>query len=184
MLNKHLMIGSYNIFMGFWHEFNLQKTCRISDALNRLDEIGFFTAPASIKYHGNYEGGLLDHSLEVTKALLGLSKALDLEWQRKESPIIIGLFHDLCKADSYIRKSNEDWDYNENELIPGHAEKSIILLQGLMDLTEEEIVCIRWHMGAFDAKENWDYYSKAIMNYPNVLWTHTADMVAAKIIGI
>ena len=29
-----------------------------------LDDLGFFTAPASTKYHGAFEGGLFDHSLE------------------------------------------------------------------------------------------------------------------------
>lgn len=29
---------------------------------NQLMAMGFFTAPASTKYHGNYEGGLFDHN--------------------------------------------------------------------------------------------------------------------------
>lgn len=33
---------------------------------NQLMAAGFFTAPASTKYHGNYEGGLFDHSFTVT----------------------------------------------------------------------------------------------------------------------
>lgn len=32
-----------------------------------LDDMGFFDAPASTKYHGNYAGGLFDHSLAVTE---------------------------------------------------------------------------------------------------------------------
>jgi hypothetical protein len=39
-------------------------------------------------------------------------------------------------------------------------------------------------MGAFDDKENWDKYGKSIEKYPNVLWTHTADMMAARIFKI
>jgi len=34
---------------------------------------GFFTAPASTKYHGSYEGGLFDHSLEVAEVLVQLT---------------------------------------------------------------------------------------------------------------
>ena len=37
-----------------------------------LIDNGFFTAPASVKFHGNYEGGLFDHSYAVTKTLLKL----------------------------------------------------------------------------------------------------------------
>ena len=34
---------------------------------------------------------------------------------------------------------------------------------------EEEIACIRWHMGAFEKDTNlWNYYGKAIEKYPNV----------------
>jgi hypothetical protein len=53
-----------------------------------------------------------------------------------------------------------------------------------MKLTPEEVMCIRWHMGAFDEKENWQYYSRAVNKYPNVLWTHTADMIASQIMGV
>lgn len=31
------------------------------DMMKYLMAYGFFTAPASTKYHGNYEGGLLNH---------------------------------------------------------------------------------------------------------------------------
>ena len=44
--------------------------------------------------------------------------------------------------------------------------------------------CIRWHMGAFDDKENWNSYGRAVTNFPNVLYTHTADMIAARILGV
>ena len=36
------------------------------EVLDYLTINGFFTAPASTKYHGNYEGGLFDHSLSVS----------------------------------------------------------------------------------------------------------------------
>ena len=52
------------------------------------------------------------------------------------------------------------------------------------ELTQEEIFCIRWHMGAFDDKENWNSYGRACTVYPNVLYTHTADMIAARIEGV
>ena len=55
---------------------------------------------------------------------------------------------------------------------------------GAKPLTEEEKLCIRWHMGAFDDKENWNCYGAAIEKYQNVLWTHTADMVAARVQGV
>ena len=65
-----------------------------------------------------------------------------------------------------------------------HEEKSVIMLQRFMPLTDEEIMCIRWHMGAFDIKENWNCYGSACAKYPNVLYTHTADMIATRILGV
>lgn len=49
-----------------------------------LIEKGFFTQPASTKYHGAYEGGLFDHCYEVTQVLLDMTERLDLKWQRTE----------------------------------------------------------------------------------------------------
>lgn len=151
-----------------------------------LLDMGFFTAPASTKYHGNYEGGLFDHSLKVTEMLLELTDKLGLTWERSESPYIIGMYHDICKCDLY------EWDYEHNRytykddlIIPGHGDKSIIMVQHHLRLTDEEIACIRWHMGAYEKDTKmWDYYGRAIEKYPNVLFTHTADMIASKILGI
>lgn len=153
-----------------------------------LGKLGFFKAPASTKYHGAYEGGLFDHSLETTKALVELTEKLGLEWQRPESPYIVGMFHDLCKCDNYIRDPETGFSkyiYNPDIVIPGHGDKSVIMLSKYLRLTDEEIACIRWHMGAYETDPKmWNYYGKAIEQYPNVLYTHTADMIASKIKGV
>ena len=143
-----------------------------------LDQLGFFTAPASTKYHGAYEGGLFDHSFITAKTLVELTERLDLKWERPESPYIVGMFHDLCKCDNYVWDIETDkYKYNPDIVIPGHAEKSIIMLQRYVDLTDEEIACIRWHMGAYETDPKmWDYYGRAIEKYPNVLYTHTARL--------
>lgn len=154
-------------------------------ALNKLSTDGFFTAPASTKYHGAHEGGLFDHSYNVMTTLLYLTDHNGLQWEREYSPYIVGLFHDLCKMDSY-RESQIDgtWEHNPHTMIKGHGDKSIILLSQFLTLTEEEIACIRYHMGAFTEKEEWRDYTNAVHKYPNVLWTHHADMIAAHVYGI
>ena len=157
-----------------------------------LDELGFFTAPASTKYHGAYEGGLFDHSLATAEALVDLTEKLNLKWERPESPYIVGMYHDLCKCDNYIKNSlyefcvtEPEFIYNPDIIIPGHGDKSVIMLQKYIELTDEEIACIRWHMGAYETDPKmWNYYGKAIEKYPNVLFTHTADMIASKIMGV
>ena len=171
--------------------FNLSENFK-----NWLIENGFFTAPASSKYHGAYEGGLFDHSLAVTKRLMKLSTDNKLEWQRKESPFIIGMFHDLCKCDQYVLTVDQNaynmlsgtpgeiiYKYNENTLLKGHGSKSVMLLSQFITLTEEEMLCIRYHMGAYE-KEEWAEFDTAIKKYETVFWTHSADMLASKVDGI
>lgn len=159
---------------------------------NWLIENGFFTKPASIHHHGTYSGALFDHSFAVTKALLSFTERLELKWQLERSPYIVGMFHDLCKIDNYTHKvlewgnsvQGDSWEYNNTTLLPGHGDKSVMMLQQHIQLTDEELYCIRWHMGAFDDKENWNSYGRACTMFPNVLYTHTADMIAARILGI
>ena len=149
-----------------------------------LYDNGFFTAPASTKYHGNYGGGLFDHSFCVTNVLVDLSAKNKLNWKRQDSPFIIGMFHDLCKIDQYVKTEGEvPYGFNTNTLLKGHGDKSIMLLSAHLQLTEEEVACIRYHMGAFTEKEEWNDYTRAIHNYNNVLWVHHADMIASHIIG-
>ena len=71
------------------------------DMMKYLSLNHFFTAPASTKYHGNYEGGLFDHSFAVAKFLVQLTEDNHLTWKNPRSPYIVGMFHDLCKIDQY-----------------------------------------------------------------------------------
>lgn len=153
-----------------------------------LCDNGFFTAPASTKYHGNYEGGLFDHSFCVMNILVELSAKNELKWQRKESPFVVGMLHDLCKIDQYKEVKTEavdepPYEYRKDTLLKGHGDKSVMMIASHLQLTEEEVMCIRYHMGAFTEKEEWSDYTRAVHKYPNVLWTHHADMIASHIIG-
>lgn len=162
--------------------FDILVTSKITNA---FEDWGFFRVPASINHHGNYEGGLFDHSFAVTEALLELTEKLDLKWQRPESPVIVGMFHDLCKCYNYeYNTESSQWQYKKNSTMTGHGELSVIIGQQIIPLTDEEILCIRWHMGAYDDKENWNKLGRAIEICPNVLYTHTADMIASRVNGI
>ena len=162
------------------------------DFLKWLAESGFFTAPASTKYHGNYEGGLFDHSFMVMNLLVELSAANGLKWKRPASPFLVGMFHDLCKIDQYRIDNSTPYtvgeptryEYNPNTMYKGHGDKSIILLSQFTTLTDEETACIRYHMGAFTEKEEWRDYTRAVHALPIVLWTHQADMLASHVVGI
>jgi HD superfamily phosphohydrolase YqeK len=116
-----------------------------------LMSLGFFTQPASTKYHGAYTGGLFDHSLETANALVKLTERLNLKWERSDSPYIVGMYHDLCKCGEYVEINSYDeiapvgkkYKHNPNIIIPGHGDKSVIITQKYIKLTDEEIACIR-----------------------------------------
>lgn len=171
----------------------------VSGFVDWLEEHGFFTAPASVKHHGAVEGGLFDHSLTVMDSLVTMTNRNQLQWNRPASPYIVGMFHDLCKMDDYVVEVDDPgmemmggeivgrtyaFDYNPEVILTGHGDKSVLMLAPWIGLTEEEIMCIRWHMGAFDDKANWNRYGAAVERWPTVLWTHTADMVAARVLGV
>lgn len=168
--------------------------------ITALIDCGYFTAPAGMKHHGNFEGGLYWHSKNVAEILQHYTERLDLEWKNGRSPLVVGFLHDVCKIDYYRKTYTQEmtdysviegtpdnpsyyhYTWNDEQVIPGHGDKSLIFIGQYMQLTDEEIACIRWHMGAFDSKENWKYYNEAVKRWPNVLYTHTADMLASKVL--
>ena len=168
----------------------------IENLIDFIEKSDFFKAPASTRFHGNYEGGLLEHSMKVYEIFKEkVSNSCIKIDVPDESLIIIALLHDICKANYYkidyrnAKNQFGEWEkvpyYTVEDTIPyGHGEKSVMMITEYIKLTVEEKYCIRWHMGAFDDKENWNTYNKAIGLYPNVLYTHTADMIASAIRGI
>lgn len=144
----------------------------INELLKWLETSDFFYCPASTKYHGNYEGGLLEHSLNVYDNFLKILPLVDFEDNNpptQETIAIITLFHDLCKVNFYkkglrnVKGEDGKWFskevYEVDEKVPlGHGEKSCMLIQQFMRLSIDELLAIRWHMGGFDsATKGGDY---------------------------
>lgn len=85
----------------------------IDECLLVLEQLGFFTAPASTKFHLNIDGGLVEHSLNVCKVALRIRETM-IELDNtlaaklpKESIIIAALLHDVCKSDIYKKQLND-----------------------------------------------------------------------------
>ena len=118
--------------------------------LAELEQNGFYEAPGSIKYHSNYKGGLAEHSLAVYRCAMDLKRTNPKVYGSvsDESIAMTALLHDICKAEVYfIRKDGTPGKSMRNFPI-GHGEKSVIMLLRLgLDLSEEEMLAIRWHMG-------------------------------------
>lgn len=177
----------------------------IEDVITDIEELGFFTAPASAGNHLNVEGGLVLHSINTCKAALAiwegmkpLEPSLATEVKR-DSIIIASLLHDVCKSDIYKRSVKKrknalgQWEDCEGYKVSykdfpmGHGEKSVILLlcSGL-DLSDDEMLAIRWHMGAWginmNSYEDERCYDTARALYPLVSIIQTADGLAAAIL--
>ena len=176
----------------------------IEDVITDLENLGFFSAPASAGHHLNVEGGLVLHSINTCKAALAvweamkpLEPSLQTEVSR-DSLIIASLLHDVCKADIYVRsvkkqrnvlgqwEDTEGYKVSYKEFPMGHGEKSVIqLLCSGLDMTDAEMLAIRWHMGAWginmNSYEDQRCYDTARALYPLVSIVQTADGLAASI---
>lgn len=177
----------------------------VDDVIAELEDMGFFEAPASCAHHLNTEGGLVQHSLYVCKCALMLREQMAQfdDTLLKEVPedrvIIASLLHDVCKTDIYVRtakkrktnigtwESVEGYKTSYKNFPMGHGEKSVIMLMGMgLAMYDDEMLAIRWHMGAWDLPMQSAEATKSIdvarKIYPLVTIVHSADTLAAGII--
>ena len=162
----------------------------VDEIINFLEKTDFFKAPASTRFHGNYEGCLLEHSMKVYEILKHKVKnsVIDIN-VGDDTLIIVALLHDICKANYYkvdfrnAKNERGEWEkvpyYTVDDTIPyGHGEKSVMMITEYMKLTSEEKYCIRWHMGFTEPKELYGTISLAYKKYPLALLMHEADLEA------
>ena len=124
----------------------------IEDIINFLEKTDFYTAPASTKYHGSYEGGLLEHSMKVYEVLKHNVKnsVIDIEVS-EDTLILVALLHDVCKVNFYktdyrnAKNERGEWEkvpyYTVDDTIPyGHGENSVMMISEFIKLTPEEVM--------------------------------------------
>lgn len=169
----------------------------VNELIEYLDNSGFFYAPASTKYHGDFSGGLCWHSLNVYYDLIDeLNLLYGKDWHTVyslESVTIVSLLHDLCKIDKYVEstkniKNNDtgEWEqvncyeYNKDQPRLGHGSSSLYIISDFIKLTQEEKQAIHWHMGPFDVSQYNSTYDmgNAFNNNTLAFALHIADMTA------
>lgn len=158
----------------------------------------FFTAPSSTRFHGSYEGGLVQHSVNVYHCLkdyLERQRVKDVYGMKysEETIAIVSLLHDLCKINFYTvdyrnaKNSDGVWEkvpyYTISDSVPyGHGEKSVYIISGYFygenRLSREEAFAIRYHMG-FSGNEDKNSIGKALEMYPLAFALSVADMEAS-----
>ena len=170
----------------------------------QLLESDFFYAPASATHHGNYVGGLCEHSLHVYDNLCELSKTFYPN-VNPSTLLIVALFHDISKMNFYTTEVKNkkvysekgskvdsvgkyDWvsykafgykDVKDRFMIGNHEENSAFMTNTFIPLTDEEWCAIMHHHGSvgFDStKQNpAEFWTK----YPLSLLLYQADCIAA-----
>lgn len=158
----------------------------IESLLEYLEKDGFFEAPASMRYHGAYTGGLAKHSLRVYELLIKLvptticdatgpgQNPLLLDCQ---SLAIAALLHDVCKVGAYI---GTEKPYKWNKQQPkGHALLSIERIKKHIELTELEELMIKYHMGVYGLNEFYSEDDWQTGEYP-LRGDHTNDKEMSK----
>ena len=175
-------------------EHLLRKTERagVEDLLNYMDKSGFYTAPASTKYHGASEGALAVHSLNVFNAALDLATAWCGEnWvdNNINSIVIAALLHDLGKAGQFnkplyveniLKKGRSDaqpYKTNDELMTLPHEIVSVIEASKYIELTEDEQRAIAWHNGLYGAFK----YQIPGKETPLYMLIHFADMWASRV---
>ena len=171
MTNKERFIEIYN------KSIKREGSKRLLDYL-QSPSCDFFTAPASTRYHGAYEGGLLEHSLNVYDCLTSYlerpeaKEKFSLDYS-DESVAIVALLHDICKTNVYkkdfrnVKDETGTWikvpTFKFDDTLPyGHGEKSVYIISGFMRLTRDEAFAIRYHMG-FSGEENKNTVGNALI---------------------
>lgn len=151
----------------------------------------FFIAPASTRFHGDYDCGLVTHSVNVyccLKDYLSRNRCINEYGMQyaDETIAIVALLHDVCKINCYhkymknVKNEADAWErveafkFEDPEPF-GHGEKSVFLISKFLRLTNEEAYAIRYHMG-FSEEGGGRNAGKAFEKYPLAFALNVADM--------
>lgn len=166
------------------------KRAGLCDLLTWLEKSDFYTCPASTRFHGSHESGLLEHSLNVYCEFIKLIQIYPQIPITDESAAIMSLFHDLCKVNMYAtekrNRKNESglWEtydaytIKEKFCFGGHGSKSVFIIQNYMKLTPEEAAAINCHMSSWDGNKD---VGNAYEMFPAAWLLHVADEAATYI---
>lgn len=158
-----------NLKQQFQEKLLSTKRDGMENVIKHLERLGFFTAPASTKFHLSVKGGLMEHSWNVCNTALMLREQMIqikpelADKLPEESVVIASLLHDVCKSNIYkdaiLNRKNDQgywekvpgYEVDYSSLPLGHGEKSVIMLLTLgLKLTKDEMLAIRWHMTAWE----------------------------------
>lgn len=196
-MNMSELVAAYEeLFIG---AYIMQRQLKIASSGNPyegtidwLRTTDFYKAPASTRFHDAIPGGLLIHSLKVYNCIVDLLSFPTFEHVSLHEVVLVALMHDWCKIgfyEMYMKNVKDEatgtWNkepaYRVNQTgIPlGHGVTSMYLASRVINLSVEQCLAIRWHMGRYnvsDKEEN--EFQKAVAEYPMVYMIQIADQLS------
>jgi hypothetical protein len=146
------------------------KRTNMKKMIEWLNGEGFFTSPASARFHGCYVGGLAQHSWDVYQNLTGILMGLEGIDQpvspgqkplplTKDNITIACLLHDINKIGLYLKtKPGSKFPYYCSKTHPkGHGQLSLDFACKIIPLDPIEMLMIKFHMGIYGTFEMKDY---------------------------
>lgn len=164
----------------------------IQKILNWVRSTDFYYAPSSTRFHDSFKHGLLYHTIQVVNNIVDLIKIPKFQSVDMCSAILVALVHDWCKIglyESYKRNVKDEntgaWNQvdayrRKDAIMPfGHGVQSLYIANKMFDLSLDEALAIRWHMGVWnvcDMEQN--DLQQANEQYPLVHLLQFADQLA------
>lgn len=209
MTDKSIIETNKGIFLELLNQIK-REGFRKEELIKKLESSDFFTAPASTKYHGSFEGGLCAHSISVYYNLKNLITMKGMESTiDPDTILILGLLHDMSKMNFYKKDYRNkkvyseggskyddggryDWvveqtysviPQDERFLFGNHEETSEYMVSQYVPLSYiESAAIINHHAGmSFDSTE---IAPQILQRYPIAALLHIADMLASYIENI
>ena len=165
------------------------RKAEVMNLLTYLDERGFMSAPSSSKasFHNAYDGGLVDHCMNVVDNLLLVNEHVADKLYLQETCVIVGLFHDCHKATDgfnrprYVNKflkgggrAKDPYERNKATLTLSEGYRAAMIILQFVPLIEDEIQSICHHDGLFVPEGRVTGLDLA----PLTVMIHFADMYA------
>lgn len=164
-----------------------------TSCIDWLHSTDFYVAPASTIYHHHFQGGLLQHSLDVVRCMIDLKRCDKFKKVSVYDMILVALVHDWCKIglyESFMKNVKDEvtgtwkqeiaYKHRSNPLMClGHGVSSMYLIQKFVNISLEEALAIRWHMGEYNVADNeMNDLHQANEAYPLVQMLQFADRMS------
>lgn len=204
LTNDHFDIEAVKQTYSEMIQFIVSESSERDALLEWLSSTDFYKAPASTRFHGDFESGLCVHTLQVIVQALKFSRVMlsDFSTSKRgtsfeftaQDIFISALAHDFCKVNSYeisFRNTKDvfgNWVkksfYKTREDLRnlGHGNESVLILLKLMpSMIDRRIVleAVSRHMGFSDITDTEKMNYSNFLQNPLVVLLQTADETAA-----